>query len=118
MRSVQGPPTQSRVEMAQGSHGAQSSVTQPTQLLVTIHPSAPITATVHYPINGDMRFFRCIVPTCHGMSFTRWADFQRHYVVKHAANKPKFYCTVPGCHRRDAFSRKDKMEDHAKTKHL
>ncbi|MCJ1360735.1 MAG: hypothetical protein MMC33_010744 [Icmadophila ericetorum] len=59
----------------------------------------------------------CPHPVCRGRTFTRAADLERH--MKRHQNGPKeFGCSVPGCTKIgvDGFDRRDKLEDHLKTK--
>jgi hypothetical protein len=86
-------------------------------------PSVPSTevkvGSIYYrhPYDVNARFFRCDYPDCRNLSFNRAADFHRHFVQLHAPEKPEYWCTIPGCTREEPFSRKDKMLDHAKTRH-
>jgi hypothetical protein len=86
-------------------------------------PSDPYTevkaGSIYYghPYNVDARSFRCGYSQCHGLSFNKAADFHRHFVQLHAPKKPEYWCTVLGCTGEEPFSRKDKMLDHAKTRH-
>jgi serine/threonine protein kinase len=56
-----------------------------------------------------------------GQSFTRTMDLERHFLNKHAQEKPEYWCPILGCDRSDSkgnpFPRKDKMEDHIRTRH-
>jgi hypothetical protein len=121
--------SQSRTSYAQGQNdrnpdgltsGYNAAPLQAAQQAQPTGPSAEVKAgSIYYrdPYNGNGRSLRCDFPECHGQSFNRTADFDRHFIQLHAPTKPEFWCPMPGCPREEPFPRKDKMLDHAKTRH-
>ncbi|KAK4222447.1 hypothetical protein QBC38DRAFT_81903 [Podospora fimiseda] len=69
-------------------------------------------------IKLDNGKFKCNFNNC-GRSFTRKADANRHYKLKHeVTGRDSFLCQWEGCERRlRGFSRKDKRDEHERKVH-
>jgi hypothetical protein len=71
--------------------------------------------------------FKCFDDSCFDLSFSRQADFRRHYDHTHMSKKVEIFCTVEGCTRsrkpsgrskgRSFGARDDKMREHVRTVH-
>jgi hypothetical protein len=84
--------------------------------------SASSVCTVHPTPDARIFVFRCTFPRCRAKTFSRWADFYRHYNGAHASEKTVFWCPVSDCSRSEGgrnrgFPRKDKMMVHVEKMH-
>jgi hypothetical protein len=80
-------------------------------------PSSVMAWTIR--LVGDRKLVECGFPEC-DRTFSRLPDLKRHYNGTHASEPTLFWCPIAGCDRSAGnrpFPRKDKMTEHARTKH-
>lgn len=85
-----------------------------------ISTRAPI-CVVYLLDESDRMCFSCEFAGCRS-TFSRWAEFKRHYNGVHAVEKEVHWCPSLGCdrgqvHGNNPFPRRDKMMDHARKVH-
>lgn len=89
----------------------QNSYADPSSLSLT---SPPSTSNSQLLSPSPTSSPTCHHPQCHGKIFGRRTDLIRHNETKHSGSKPRYDCTITGCHnnRNKGYSRPDKLQEH------